>query len=98
MFKKYYFFIKYDREYLKEGDKILDIGAGTDVYSIYFAVDGCSYPDFWLSNEHNHDTFEIYKSSFKLYTVEECRSIIEVANFEIQKYLRKCCSQKNTAF
>lgn len=44
--------VRYIDKYLKKGDKILDIGAGTGIYSLYYAKKGYKIDAIELTNSN----------------------------------------------
>lgn len=59
-FVEYLTTTKYIEKYLKEGDKILEVGAGTGKYSIYYASKGYCVDAIELVNELNEEDFTIF--------------------------------------
>ena len=53
--------IRYIDKYLKKGDKILDIGAGTGIYSLYYAEKGYKVDAIELTNAN----IEEFKENIK---------------------------------
>lgn len=53
--------IRYIDKYLKKGDKILDIGAGTGIYSLYYAEKGYKVDAIELTNAN----IEEFKKNIK---------------------------------